>query len=193
MKPLIHICIPTTPERRPRLHELLQSIYKHTDDIPHSIVIYENEDGGWVPAVHNMLHDINGFCVILGSDVVVEAGWLSTLWNGFIAAFPDGSGAAQPYDEIHGGKLCQHPLAHSDTIKKYLHKGYLHNFSDNEMTERLIAENKYIYVPEAKIEHKHFVNKKAKRDATYDKVFDRRNIERDRDLFIKRKKNGFRD
>lgn len=191
----IYICIPTTPDRRARLQELLTSIQLHTKDIIHRVVIYENEDGGWVPAVHNLLekYAIDGYVVLLGSDVVVQDGWLSTLWARFIKAFPDGSGAAQPFDEIHGGQLCQHPLAHSDTIKKYLHRGYTHNFSDNEMTDRLLKDGKYLYVPEAKIEHKHFVNGKAPKDATYEVVFNKETYAKDQQLYITRKQNGFKD
>lgn len=189
---MIYIVIPTTPVRRARLQELIESIYKNTKDIEYSIVIFENELGGWVPAVHKALEGISGYVVLLGSDVVVEEGWLKTLWDRFIATFPDGSGAAQPFDEIHNGGLCQHPLAHSDTIKKYLHSGYVHNYSDNEMTERLIADGKYLYVPEAKIEHKHFINGKAERDATYDIVFNKESYRKDAMLFANRKKNGFK-
>ena len=189
---MIYICIPTTKDRRPRLKELLASIEEHTQDIAHCVVYYENWDGGWVPAVHNMLDGINGFVVLLGSDVVVGPGWLSTLWKRFTEVFPLRDGAAQPYDEINGGQLCQHPLAHSDTIKQYLHKGYIHNFSDNDMTECLLRDGKYLYVPEAIIEHKHMVNKKAEPDETYKQVFNKENWAKDKALFDKRKANGFK-
>lgn len=188
---MIYICIPTTPVRRERLKELIASIYEHTTDIQHTIVIYENNDGGWVKAVDNMLKGINGYVVLLGSDVVVKEKWLSTLWERFIKVFPNGDGAAQPYDEINNGRLCQHPLAHSDTIKKYLHLGYIHNFSDNDMTEQLLRDGKYLYVPESRIEHKHVVNKKAPMDETYEVIFNKESIEKDKNLFLERRKNGF--
>lgn len=188
---MIYICIPTTSERVVETQKLIDSIAEHTKDVQHCVLVYENEDGGWVPAVHNMLSGIDGFVVLLGSDCTVKEGWLSTLWDRFCEVFPDKDGCAQPYDEINNGALCQHPLAHSSVIKKYLHKGYVHNFSDNEMTETLLRDGKYLYVPEAKIEHHHWVNKKAKFDHTYKKIME--SYERDQQLYTERKAADFRD
>jgi GT2 family glycosyltransferase len=185
-KEIIYIVIPTTKERRPRLRELLDSIDENTEGMKYAVVVYENDDGGWVPAVHNAIEGINGYAVLLGSDVVVKKDWLKNLWHAFIIQFPNRDGAVQPFDEINGGALCQHPLAHSDTIKKYLDKDFIHNFSDNWMTEMLQAEGKYLYVPNAIIEHKHMVNKKAKPDETYKKVFS--TYDRDRAVYIQKKK-----
>ncbi|CAB4151901.1 Glyco_tranf_GTA_type domain containing protein [uncultured Caudovirales phage] len=184
----VYIVIPTTPERRKQTDRLVESIRENTK-MPHCIVIYENNDGGWVPAVHNAIQGINGYVVLLGSDVVVYSQWLETLWATFWQQFPNGDGAAQPYDEINNGNLCQHPLAHTDTIRKYLHPSYIHNFSDNEMTERLMAENKYCYVPYAKIEHLHWVNKKAEVDETYKTIMN--TYERDRRNYEQRRAAGF--
>lgn len=183
---MIYIVIPTTPERHERLKELLQSIHENTEGMKYRILIYPNWDGGWVPAVHNALEGINGYVVLLGSDIVVKKDWLKNLWEAFIKAFPNKDGAVQPYDEINNGALCQHPLAHSDTIKKYLDKDFIHNFSDNWMTEMLLAEGKYLYVPEAEIEHKHFINKKAQPDETYKKVF--ASFNRDKAVYMEKKK-----
>lgn len=144
-----------------------------------------------MPAVHNILSGIDDFVVLLGSDVVVKEGWLDVLWDRFNTVFPNQDGCAQPYDEINNGALCQHPLGHSKVIQKYLHKGYIHNFSDNEMTDRLLQDGKYLYVPESKIEHIHWVNKKAGMDKTYEKIME--SYERDKELYLTRKQNGYRD
>lgn len=184
----IYIVIPTTKERRPQTDRLIESIRENTK-IPHVICVYENADGGWVPAVHKALDSIDGFVVLLGSDVVVHEGWLDALWDGFCDAFPKKDGCAQPFDEINNGALCQHPLGHSSVIKHYLHKGYIHNFSDNEMTERLIRDRKYLYVPESKIEHLHWVNGKAQQDETYKVIMS--SYERDREVYLERKRNGY--
>ena len=191
--PLIYIVIPTTKERRPRARELLASIEAHTENIRHAVIIYENDDGGWVPAVHNAIAGLNGYCVLLGSDVVVESNWLRVLWDTFIAAFPEGDGAAEPYNEIHGSQLCQHPLAHTATIKKYLHSGYTHCYSDNEFTERARRDGKLIYVPEARIEHKNASIGKSAWDATYERVYNPETSARDRALYERRKANNYSD
>lgn len=190
---MLYICIPTTEDRRDRTDELINSIRKNTT-IPHSIVLYENWDGGWVPAVYNMLEGINDYVLLLGSDTIVHEGCVDILWQEFWKYFPEGDGVAHPYNEIHeSGELCQHPLAHSDTIRKYLHRGYTHSYSDNEFSERASRDGKLIYVPKAKLDHNHFVNLKAKRDKTYDKIFDNETIEKDRQLFLKRRANNYKD
>lgn len=180
---MIYICIPTTPERRARVSELVASIYAYTTDMRFAIVVYENEDGGWVKAVRNMLSGIDGYVVLLGSDCVVTENWLGNLWRGFWAAFPDGDGVAQPYDDINEGRLAQHPLARSKTILEYLDPEFIHNFSDNWMTLRLMNDEKYAYIPSSKIIHNHFINRRAPKDKTYEKVFesyeqDKRTFER---------------
>lgn len=183
----IYIVVPTTPYRRVELARLIESIREHTKDMKYAIVTYENLDGGWVPAVHNAIAGLNGFVILLGDDIVVEAGWLSTLWGRFCEVFPNKDGCAQPYDEINHGRLCQHPLAHSSLLKEYIYKGFTHNFSDNDLTDLLLRDNKYLYVPEAKIEHRHFVNGKAPRDKTYEIVFNKENWAKDQALYQKRK------
>lgn len=186
---MIYICVPTTEERREQTDRLVASIREHTKDVQHSIVLYENQDGGWVPAVHNVLSSIDGFVVLLGSDCLVTERWLSTLWERFCKVFPNKDGVAQPFDEINQGRLCQHPLGHSKVIKEYLHPGYIHNFSDNEMTDRLLEDGKYLYVPESKVEHLHWVNKKAPMDETYKQIMS--TYERDKQLYQNRLSAGF--
>lgn len=189
----ITIIIPTTPDRRPRLLELLDSIEKNTADMSYVVAPYENELGGWVPAVHAAISGMGDdeFVVLLGSDVVVQQGWLSTLWRAFCERFPDRDGAAQPFDEINHGRLCQHPLAKVSTIRKYLDPRFIHNYSDNWMTECLVRDGKYLYVPEAKIEHRHFINGKAKRDKTYDAVFNKENWAKDQALYNSLRREEF--
>lgn len=183
---MIYIVVPTTKERRPRLRELLDSIDENTEGMKYTVCVYENWDGGWVSAVHNAIDGIDGMVMLLGSDVVVKKDWLRNLWEAFCREFPNRDGAAQPYDEIHRGGICQHPLARADTIRQYLDKDFVHNFSDNWMTDMLQAENKYIYVPNAIIEHKHHVNKKALEDETYKKVAE--NYTGDRATYLRKKR-----
>ena len=190
---MIYIVIPTTKVRRPRLRELLSSIETHTENMRYAVLIYENADGGWVPAIHNAIAGLNGYCVLLGSDIVVEADWLRILWKTFIAAFPAGDGVAEPYNEIHGARLCQHPLAHTSTIKKYLYRGYTHWYSDNDFTDQARRDNKLIYVPEARIEHRHAAINKAAWDETYETVYNPVTNERDRRIYEQRRTNGYKD
>lgn len=181
---MIYICIPTTPERNERTKQLVQSIHENTQNVEHCVVVFENKLGGWVPAVHKMLEGINGYVVLLGSDVIVHKDWLKNLSEAFFKAFPNGDGVAEPFNELQGDKLCQHPMAHSETIKKYLDKRFTHWYSDNLFTLLAQRDGKLIYVPDAKIEHKHFVNGKAEMDETYKTIFNPVTVEKDRLTFI---------
>ena len=180
------ICIPTTPERRKRTNELIRSIQENTN-IPYRICIYENNDGGWVPAVYNMLENIDGFVWLLGSDTIVEKDALEILIKRYTGAFPQQDGICEPFNEMHGDTLCQHPFGHKNTILKYLDKRFTHWYSDNWFTILSKKDGKLLYVPDAKIQHNHFVNGKAEVDETYKIIFNPETIERDRLLFEKLK------
>lgn len=185
---MISICIPHTPDRRERLQETIDSIHENVT-VPHVICTYENDYEGWAKAVDNMLSTVRGTALVIGSDVIVERGCVEELIKAY--AWSDTAGVVEPYNELHNGKLCQHPFGDSQLIRRYLHTGYKHCFADNEMTERLKAANKYLYVPEAKIEHRHFVNGKAKMDKGYAFSLGSKDYDADRELFTKRKAAGF--
>ena len=166
---MIYIVIPTTKERRPQTDRLLASIREHTK-VEHSVVLYENSDGGWVVALRKVLAGINGLAFLVGCDCVVHDGWDIALIEGYLKAYPNGEGVVEPYNELHHGKLCQHPFGHTEVLLQYLDPDFIHNFSDNWMTERLNEKGLYTYIPESKIEHMHHVNKKAEMDETYKTV-----------------------
>jgi GT2 family glycosyltransferase len=179
---MIYICIPTTPERRSRTEGLVKSIQENTS-IPCVVCVYENNDGGWVPAVYNMLENIDGIVWLLGSDTIVEKGAVETLYNRFIETFPEQDGVCEPFNEMHEDRLSQHPFAHTRTIRKYLDKRFVHWYSDNWFTIQAKRDNKFLYVPEAKIQHNHFTNGKAEIDETYKTIFNEETVAKDKLLF----------
>lgn len=185
---MITVIIPTTPERRIKALECARLVMEKSG-IEHRVLIFENELGGWVPAVHAALEGIDGFVSLIGTDIEVEQDWLKNLWHAFNSYFPDGDGIAEPFNEIHGPNLCQHPLARADTIRKYLHKGYTHNFSDNEFTMRAARDKKLIYVPNARVKHNHWVNHRAPMDETYKVIMS--SYKKDEQLFNQRMAAGF--
>lgn len=186
---MVYIVIATTPDRRNNLNTLLESIRQHTQDVPHCVVIYENQDGGWVRALRNAIEGIDGYVQLLGDDVVVQAGWLKTIQDHFFAQFPYGDGVVQPLDEIHGGKLAVHPFLHTKTLHRYGCWKYIHSFFDTELTERAKADGKYLYVPEAKVEHRHWINGKAEKDGTY--TLTDESFQKDLEIFKRRLACGF--
>lgn len=186
--PHTSILIPYTKDRRPRVLEALASIQANTDikETPHSVVLYENDYIGYPNAILDMVADINGYVFMGASDLLLGPNWLSILWKHF-----DRKGAIEPYNEIQGGNLVQHPLIHSDLVKKYFNRHYFHYFADNEMHERITADGLYTYCPEAPMEHRHVLNKKAEMDEGYRVVLDPERNEKDRQVYLARKAAGW--
>lgn len=188
MKPII-IAIPTTPERRERLQKTVESIREHTT-MPYILMIYENDYKGYVSAIHTLLDAIDGLVWCLNDDVILKNDALKILYDKFEELYPKWNGLLQPKDGIQEGAVCTLPFCHSRIMKQLTHKGYHHNFADQEFTIRMSSLGMYAYVPEAVVEHQHHINGKAPKDRTYS---DSQILyEKDRELFTNRLKNGFK-
>lgn len=184
---MINIVIPTTPERVDRCNELIKSIQENTHDVEYRIIVFPNNLGGWVPAVLRAIEDLHP-CIpvwLLGSDCIVENNAVKILYDKWLE---DDTKILEPFNELHGGALCQHPFTQPGNIEKYLDSRFTHWFSDNWFDDQARRDGKLVYVPEAKIEHRHFINGKAPRDKTYETIFNPGTIEKDRLLYEKLKK-----
>ena len=164
---MINIVIPTTPERKERLKECIESIHKNSGT-EYNIHTYTSEGEGWVKAVHKALRGIEGLTVIVGDDMTFDKDWLKILEEEYWKEFPENDGLAQPYDEIHRGLVAVCPMADAENLRKYIHKGYTHNYSDRELTDIFQNKGKYLYVPESIVNHNHYVLGKAENDKTYE-------------------------
>jgi len=182
------ILIPTTKERRPRLQKCLEAIWAST--IPCMVVIYENSGGGWVKNIHKMLENINRLCFCIGDDCVIAPDCLEILLKTYETLPNKEEWLLQPYERFSEGRIAQMPFAHSDILKKYIHKGYFQNYSDTELTEVMKQRGRYLYVPEAKLDHQHFMGG-AEYDETYKLSHDKG--DEDRILFEKRRANNYED
>lgn len=193
MRPLTYILIPYTEDRRGRLRVALEAIEKNTDPkvTPYAVVVYENPYIGYPNAILDMVSGIDGYVFMGASDLILGPKWLEILWDKYESL--GRVGAVEPYNEIRHGSLCQHPLLHSDLVKKYFNRHYFHYYADNEMHERLVADGLYTYCPEAPMEHHHIVNGKAEMDEGYKVVFDPTRNEKDRITYERRKAAGYPD
>ena len=178
---MIYIIIPTTPERRLRTNQLIKSIQEQTSGVKYTISVYENNDGGWVPAIYNAIDGLKDDTLvwILGSDCIVENNAVKILLD----VYNNVGGVLEPYNELHKDKLCQHPFTTVANIKKYLNKRFIHWYSDNWFTEQAKKDGILTYVPEARIQHNHFVNGRAEVDETYKTIFNPETVERDRQVY----------
>lgn len=183
---MITVILPSTPERVDRRRECLLSLTMNAG-MPFNLHMYISEKEGWVKSVHKALRGIEGLCVIIGDDMVFGKDWLKILYESYMKQFPEMDGLAQPYDEIHRGKLAVCPCAPAHLLREMIYKGYKHNFSDTELTVRMQSKNKYLYVPESIVEHKHYLLGKSKKDNTYS--FSQKFYERDKKIYEKRNPN----
>jgi hypothetical protein len=183
-KPMIYVCIPTTPERTEKLARAIASIHKST--IPHTICTYTSQGEGSVKGILKLLEGIHGLVAWLDDDCEVTPDYLELLYNGLVKAFPDFSGVAYGYDEFHKDKLVARPLCHSSIIKKYLYSGYYAWFADTEFDYRLRQENRIVWVPEAKTIHHHYLKDPKLMDKTYQGIQNHSNA--DKALFYQRMK-----
>lgn len=189
--PHTYILIPITPDRRKRVMETVESIWANTDRelTPYSIVLYENNYIGYPNAILDMAENIEGFVFIGASDLIHGKDWLTYLWHrqqrhGYAAV-------VEPMNELWNGNLCQHALMHTALLKKYFHRRYFHFYCDNEMDLRARAEGRYVYCPEAPMEHRHLLNGKAEDDEGYRVVLDPERNEKDRLIYEQRKANNW--
>jgi GT2 family glycosyltransferase len=177
----ITVIIPTTKERRTRIDECLTAL-KDNAGVPVRILIYENQDGGWVKAVLTAIEDTKGLVYVMNDDMVIQQDCLKILLDNYDnnVVFPD--------DGINNGTLATTFLCSADYVRENLYSGYSHNYSDTEFTERSKILGKLKYVPEAKLIHKHWTTG-APKDETYTK--NTLTWSKDRDLFNERKSHNF--
>jgi len=184
----VTILIPTTPERRERLQQTIESIREHTT-LPYKLTIYENNYEGYVKAIHTLLDGVDGLVWCLNDDVILKNDAVKILCDKFIELYPKYNGLLQPKDGIQEGNVATLPFCHSKIMKTLTHEGYHHNFADQEFTMRMNAAGLYTYVPEAVVEHNHWINGKAEQDRTYSdsQIL----FQKDQELFANRLQNGF--
>lgn len=162
---MIYVILATTKQRRERAKKCIEAIQNST--ILHSLVIYENLDGGHVTATRNVLNGINGEMFLINDDMIVEPDCLEMLKKSYDENFPCKDGVCQPKDNIHEGRLAVSPYCHTDTIRPFL-EDYNHYFWDAEFAQVMNIMKKYIIVENARLDHHHFTsNDDVIRDETY--------------------------
>lgn len=190
---MIYILIPSTKERRYRLEKCIDAVKKNTK-YPLTICTYENErdckDVGWVKAVHKLLDGIKDdqLVFILGDDAIVAPDCIDRLADAYYN-LPKGDYILQPYEEFHKGELATFPFTTAGILKKYIHKGYKHLWSDTELTLVTKYLKMYGIVKEAKVDHQHFLTNPNLMDKTYEAT--QALNDEDRALFEERAKHNF--
>lgn len=164
------VLIPTTPERRDRLRQCLDSLTRCAGH-PHIVMTYENQYVGAIAAIHTMLDRLDPDTLVwwIGDDnVLKQPGTLRALVDAFHAAFPDRDGVVVPDDGVQRGRIATMPMCTAGVLKAGQSKAFFHNFADELFTDRMRARGKYVYLPEVQVDHLHWCMGTAARDYTYD-------------------------
>jgi hypothetical protein len=186
---MIYVVIATTKDRRTRLQVCVDAIREST--IPHSIVLYENLDGGCVLATKKAITGIHGEIFLLNDDMIVKPTCLELLKNAFDKNYPNKDGVCQPLfgDSVPGSAGA--PYCHTDVIRPFL-EDYIHRGWDTEFGKVMKMKGKYTIVHEASLDHRHVHknNPDVKNDDTY-RMREASKIH-DVELYAERLKNGFK-
>lgn len=177
---MISIIVPTTPERRERLNICLDAI--RNSSIESRIIIYENNGGGYINAVLKAIEGITGIVFVINDDMILDKYCLENLLKEY------DNNLVYPDDGINNGTLATTYMCDAEYVRKYLHTGYKHHYCDTELTDVARIQGKLKYVPEAKLEHRHWTTGSPK-DAVYER--NGIHIDQDRDLYFNRKANNF--
>jgi hypothetical protein len=181
----VHVLIPTTSERRQRLYKTIDSVHRNAGH-KHIISIYENEGEGWVKAISSMLEHLapEALAWFIASDVVLnEPNTIKRLFNVF-DRFGDMEAVVQPNDGLtHDGPLATMPFCRVSTMLNYgIDTRFFHNYCDVVFTERIMRQNRFLYCPNIRVTHEHFINGTADMDTTYMIALDK--IEEDRKIYL---------
>jgi len=92
-------------------------------------------------------------------------------------------------------QFAPHWLAHKKLLKhlngEFFHTGYRHCYCDVELTERCHYMGRYAFAENAKIIHANpFIDPKVRKDEYYEHAYSF--AETDRELYLKRKKEGYK-
>jgi hypothetical protein len=193
---MIKVLVPTTPKRRARVIEFLNSCLDNAG-IEHEVVIFENQLGGFVKAIRAMVDRLEDDdpIVLMNDDVTFGKDWLKILYEGFMSR--PGIELAQSREmcnpmPYHNNQAVL-PMGRPAFFRKFAYRGYHHNFVDWEWTEIANQRGSYLYVPESIIYHNHWTFGKSTRDETY--LTQAPYFDTDEALFHKRfnESNGFKE
>jgi glycosyltransferase involved in cell wall biosynthesis len=140
-------------------------------------IIFNKRIKSYAGAMNTAVRELdNEFFFAASDDFLFHKNWLEPLLTYSVAYSVVGA------NDLGNPMVAAGQLAVSYLIKKsYLSRavldspgdmvfeGYLHNFTDTEMTQTAIFQNEYGYCPESIVEHMHPDFGKSERDETYNK------------------------
>ena len=178
----------------------IRAIHKNRGCFRGAIQIIAKEDKQRIGApkkVKELVGEANyDLIMFLGDDTIPQYDFLR---NAILRMkeFPDGYGLVGLNDQFHKGYPATHWLAHRELLEyfdgEFFHTGYRHCFCDNELTDRCIEMDRYVWAKDSVILHDHPLVKGESVEGTeYESLYRPDNYYHDQRLYKKRKANKWR-
>jgi hypothetical protein len=145
------------------------------------IVPWEAGHADWAKKINAGFEETTEDFLLLGAtDLRFHPGWDA---NALRVAKHTGAGVIGTNDlgnvTVMRGKHSTHPLVRRAYIEQFgtvdepgkvVHEGYQHQWVDTELVQTAMARGQWAFAKDSHVEHLHFMWRKSKRDATYDKA-----------------------
>ena len=191
----VSIILPTI--RRIKAERCIEAALKYKGSVDVEIVQGFDTDRIGAPKMVKRLVDksSHGLVMFLGDDTIPNKGYMDEALKA-MATLPDGWGLVALNDQMNGGELlATHWLADKRLLPfldgEFFHTGYWHCCCDRELTIRCKVLGRYVYAPNAVINHDHPGKTGHPLTGDYGRVYSRKWWEHDDDLLSDRNRNGW--
>ena len=184
-KPAVSICLPSLG-RHEKFERCLAAIEENTKDWPYQLIVAFDVFGPGRKGCPRMLAECvessrSDYIAFIGNDCIPQPGWLRIAMECMLKTFPDGVGLVGFNDLFWEDGRCLHWVGSKGLLPMlggyFFNPIYGHCGTDDELIARCRRAAKYVWCPEAVVEHDHFVTG-APLDPVYEAGWS--TVERDR-------------
>lgn len=193
---MVSIVIPWI--REAGLIRCIKSIERNIENTEYEIVEKEDKKRIGVPLMVKELTDRSKYDLVmfLADDVIVHDGFMDNCLSR-MNSFDDQWGLVGLNDQVFTYKPATHWLAHKKLLPfldgYFFNPCYLHNFCDEELTQRCVDMNRYKWANDALLTHFNPVcNINIDFDKDYNRIYNPSNFYKDKRLYNERKRNNWK-
>jgi hypothetical protein len=148
---MITVLIPSTPERTNNLKRAIESIKGSIFDYPIYIKTEISSGEGATKPLIRLLKSTEGLVLGFSDDVTIDPHCIRLLYESYLEKFPNQDGLCCINNPEHRNLFGCYFFGQSKTLLDAMYPGYVHNFQDKEITEKMKARDKLHFV--AKMKH----------------------------------------
>ncbi|HEA65449.1 MAG TPA: hypothetical protein ENI07_01310 [Desulfobacterales bacterium] len=189
----VSIILPTI--RRIKAERCIEAALKYKGSVDVEIVQGFDTNRIGAPKMIKRLVDKSSHDLVmfLGDDTIPREGYMDGALKA-MATLPDGWGLVGLNDQLNDGELlATHWLADKRLLPlldgEFFHTGYWHCFCDRELTIRCKELSRYVYAPNAIINHDHPMKTGHPLTGDYGRVYSKKWFDHDSNLLADRSRN----